>query len=127
MINKFYMRNNIFIFITSFNFSAQVSITTDGSSADASTMIDVKSTDKGILIPRMTTAQVDDFDWRGTTHWQSSNTEATNSSGFSALAGGGSNGNGFTTIGRNTKFRISEYPNIRHLKYNNSKIIHSNK
>jgi hypothetical protein len=32
-------------------------ITTDGSSADASAMLDVKSTNKGMLVPRMTTAQ----------------------------------------------------------------------
>jgi hypothetical protein len=38
--------------------SAQsVAINTDGSTADASAILDVKSTSKGILIPRMTTAQ----------------------------------------------------------------------
>jgi len=36
---------------------AQVAITTDGSSPDGSAMLDVKSTSKGLLIPRMTTAQ----------------------------------------------------------------------
>ena len=36
---------------------AQVSITTDGSNPDPDAMLDVKSTYKGILIPRMTTAQ----------------------------------------------------------------------
>lgn len=36
---------------------AQVSIQTDGSNPDPSAMLDVKSTTKGILIPRMTFAQ----------------------------------------------------------------------
>jgi len=36
---------------------AQVAINTDGSSADPSAMLDVKSTSKGMLIPRMTTTQ----------------------------------------------------------------------
>ena len=35
----------------------QVSITTDNSSPDASAMLDIKSTQKGILIPRMTQSQ----------------------------------------------------------------------
>lgn len=37
--------------------SAQVSINTDGTDPDGSAMLDVKSTDKGILLPRLTTAQ----------------------------------------------------------------------
>lgn len=36
---------------------AQVSITNDGSSPDASAMLDIKSTNSGLLIPRMTSAQ----------------------------------------------------------------------
>jgi hypothetical protein len=40
-------------------FSQNVSITNDGSAADASAMLDVKSTSKGILVPRMTTSQRD--------------------------------------------------------------------
>ncbi|NCC88436.1 MAG: DUF1566 domain-containing protein [Clostridia bacterium] len=39
--------------------NAQVSITTDGSSADGSAMLEVKSTDKGFLPPRMTKEQRD--------------------------------------------------------------------
>ena len=35
----------------------KVAITTDGSAADNSAMLDVKSTTKGLLIPRMTKAQ----------------------------------------------------------------------
>jgi len=38
---------------------AQVAINTDGSDPDASAMLDVTSTDKGILIPRITAAQRD--------------------------------------------------------------------
>jgi hypothetical protein len=38
-------------------YAQSVSINTDGSSADASSILDVKSTTKGMLIPRMTTAQ----------------------------------------------------------------------
>ncbi len=41
------------------NVQAQVGINTDGSQPDASAMLDIKSTDKGILIPRMTQAQRD--------------------------------------------------------------------
>ena len=37
---------------------AQVSVNTDGSQADPSAIFDAKSTGKGILIPRMTTAQI---------------------------------------------------------------------
>ena len=38
-------------------YSQSVSINTDGSAAHASAMLDIKSTNKGILIPRMTQAQ----------------------------------------------------------------------
>lgn len=37
--------------------NAQVAVSADGSTADASAMLEVKSTNKGILIPRMSTAQ----------------------------------------------------------------------
>ena len=37
--------------------NAQVGINTDGSNPDASAMLDVKSTDKGMLLPRLTTTQ----------------------------------------------------------------------
>ncbi|WP_338814298.1 tail fiber domain-containing protein [Bernardetia sp. Wsw4-3y2] len=39
------------------SFSQGVAINTDNTDADASSMLDVKSTNKGVLIPRMTTAQ----------------------------------------------------------------------
>ncbi len=38
-------------------FAQSAAITTDGSNADASAMLDIKSTNKGMLVPRMTTAQ----------------------------------------------------------------------
>lgn len=46
-------------FFANFLFSQSVSINTDGSSADASAMLDIKSTTSGLLIPRMTEAQRD--------------------------------------------------------------------
>jgi len=45
--------------IAGFSVNAQVAVTTDGSSADASAMLDVKSSDKGMLVPRMTAAERD--------------------------------------------------------------------
>ena len=45
--------------LTSFALNAQVAINTDGSPADNSAMLDVKSTEKGFLPPRMTEAQRD--------------------------------------------------------------------
>ncbi len=42
------------LLLTSYHAQAQVGINTDGSQPDASAMLDIKSTDKGILIPRMT-------------------------------------------------------------------------
>ena len=44
--------------IASYTLTAQVSVTTDGSNADGSAMLDVKSTTKGMLMPRMTQAQI---------------------------------------------------------------------
>jgi len=43
--------------ILSLGLSAQVSVNTDGSSPDGSAMLDVKSTDKGMLVPRMDSTQ----------------------------------------------------------------------
>ena len=45
--------------LASMALTAQVAVTTDGSSADGSAMLDVKSSDKGFLPPRMTTAERD--------------------------------------------------------------------
>ena len=47
------------ILIASYALTAQVAVTTDGSSADPSAMLDVKSTSRGLLPPRMTTAERD--------------------------------------------------------------------
>jgi uncharacterized protein (TIGR02145 family) len=44
--------------ILSVSSSAQVSINTDGSQPPSSAMLEVKSTTKGLLIPRMTTSQI---------------------------------------------------------------------
>src|SRR5581483_4517128 len=50
-----------FLFIFNFQptalLSQSVAINTDGSTADASAMLEVKSTTKGMLVPRVTTAQ----------------------------------------------------------------------
>ena len=55
------MRSKIlFLFILLFSLATQsqnVAINTDGSNPDASAMLDVKSTSKGLLTPRMTAAQ----------------------------------------------------------------------
>ena len=47
------------ILITSYNLTAQVAVTTDGSNADSSAMLHVKSTNKGMLLPSMTATQRD--------------------------------------------------------------------
>lgn len=47
------------ILITSCGLHAQVAINTDGTDADSSAMLDVRSTDKGMLVPRMTAAERD--------------------------------------------------------------------
>ncbi|MHC1776283.1 MAG: hypothetical protein AB9834_12830 [Lentimicrobium sp.] len=46
-----------FVFAICFNVQAQVAINTDGSAPDNSAMLDVKSSGKGILIPRLTASQ----------------------------------------------------------------------
>ena len=48
--------------LTTYTLNAQVAINTDGSPADASSMLDVKSTEKGFLPPRMTEVQRDAID-----------------------------------------------------------------
>lgn len=47
--------------IVSYSLSAQMAITTDGSSADGSAMLDVKSTNKGFLPPRMLLSEREDI------------------------------------------------------------------
>jgi len=48
--------------IACYTLTAQVAITTDGSSADGSAMLELKSTSKGFLPPRMTVAERDAID-----------------------------------------------------------------
>lgn len=62
------MMKNIFKFIITtaliFNYQlliSQVGINDDNTTPDASAMLDVKSTDKGMLIPRMTETQRDNI------------------------------------------------------------------
>lgn len=48
-----------FMFTTQYQLAySQVAVTSDGSSPDASAMLDVKSTTRGLAIPRMTAAQI---------------------------------------------------------------------
>ncbi len=49
----------LFILLSFYNLQSQVAINTDGSTPNASAMLDVKSDTSGILIPRMTEAQRD--------------------------------------------------------------------
>ena len=58
-MKKFTLILGITLFAIFGNTNAQVAINTDGSSADASAMLDVKSTAKGMLVPRMTKSQRD--------------------------------------------------------------------
>ena len=55
------MKNIILLLVLCFSISVlkaqSVAINNDGSAADASAALDIKSTDKGMLVPRMTTAQ----------------------------------------------------------------------
>ena len=52
-MNKKILLFALLIFVSITNIQAQVGINSDGSAPDASAMLDVKSNDKGILIPRM--------------------------------------------------------------------------
>ena len=57
-MRKFFkMITIIAVVMISYTANAQVSITPNGSDADGSAMLDVKSTDKGFLPPRMKAAQ----------------------------------------------------------------------
>jgi trimeric autotransporter adhesin len=61
-LKLFIMRQNILLFVTLCFFTIplfaqSVAINTDGSAASASSILDIKSISKGLLIPRMTTAQ----------------------------------------------------------------------
>jgi hypothetical protein len=45
--------------IASYSLTAQVAINTDGSQPDGSAMLEIKSTEKGMLIPRMTQTEIE--------------------------------------------------------------------
>lgn len=95
-----------FIGITMSGMHAQVAINTDNSEADASAILDVKSTEKGFLPPRMTTAQRDAISspaegliiyntdehgiefWNGTTWYNPSATPIVPLAPFQSLIGG---------------------------------------
>ncbi|MBK9359281.1 MAG: tail fiber domain-containing protein [Bacteroidales bacterium] len=47
----------IFFLFVGFSAGAQVAVNTDGSAPDPSAMLDIKSTNRGMLVPRMTSAQ----------------------------------------------------------------------
>ncbi|MEI6749741.1 MAG: MopE-related protein [Bacteroidales bacterium] len=49
----------LLLLVSGLNVSAQVAVNTDGTSPDNSAMLDVKSTDKGMLVPRMSSSQRD--------------------------------------------------------------------
>jgi uncharacterized protein (TIGR02145 family) len=49
----------ILAFIASNTLQAQVAVNTDGSSADGSAILDLKSSDKGLLTPRMTQSEIE--------------------------------------------------------------------
>jgi len=49
------------VMITSYTLTAQVSITTDGADPHSSAMLELKSTDKGFLPPRMTGTEIGDI------------------------------------------------------------------
>ncbi len=51
----------IILLLTTFTFQAQVAINNDGSSPDASAMLDIKSTTSGLLIPRMQASERDNI------------------------------------------------------------------
>ena len=51
-IKRFLTASLLSLSITSF--AQNVGVNADGSTADASAMLDIKSTTKGVLIPRMT-------------------------------------------------------------------------
>ena len=54
-MKKLFLISSILLF--TLNIKAQVGINTDSSNPDASAMLDIKSTDKGVLVPRLTSTQ----------------------------------------------------------------------
>src|ERR1700722_1030346 len=56
-MKKIYLLTSLVFILSPIPAHAQVAINTDGSQPDGSAMLDIKSGAKGLLIPRMTTAQ----------------------------------------------------------------------
>ena len=56
-MKKFFLLLETVFIISILNAQQGVAINTDGSSSDNSAMLDIKSTSKGILIPRLSAAQ----------------------------------------------------------------------
>ncbi|MHC1731105.1 MAG: hypothetical protein AB9888_03570 [Bacteroidales bacterium] len=59
---SFFFLLGLMVFIPGLNTSGQVSINTTGEPPDNSAMLDIKSTGKGLLIPRMTQSQIEAID-----------------------------------------------------------------
>jgi hypothetical protein len=135
-VNKSCIMKNILILLTLFLLSgnsgyAQVAINSDGSLPDNSAMLDVISTDKGILLPRMTQSQRNALasPATGLTVYQTDNTpgiyynSGTSGSPLWIMAGTGSfwnlTGNTGTTVGTNFLGTTNGQPLM--LKVNNQK------
>ena len=56
----------VLLFVSNLSFSQGVSVNNDGSSPDTSAMLDIKSTTKGVLVPRMTQSQRNSIPLPGT-------------------------------------------------------------
>lgn len=60
--SRFFFLLGLMVFIPGLNTVSQVSINTTGEPPDNSAMLDIKSTSKGLLIPRMTQSQIEAID-----------------------------------------------------------------
>ena len=106
-----------------FQLSAQVSINTDGTSPDSSAMLDVKSTTKGMLVPRLTSAQRTAvlnpapgllvYDTSTQSFW------FFKSGGWTELVGGGGGGSASAIHDANndTKVQTEKYPNEDRIRF----------
>jgi hypothetical protein len=123
-MKQFYLIALFFLLVPAFAGAQAVSINTDGAAADPSAMLDVKSTTKGVLVPRMDKAQreliaapatgllVYDTDLGG--FWFFNGTAWTN------LSGGGSGGTPTTFIADtdgNTKVQTEEAANENIIRF----------
>ena len=57
-MKKFTLLLLVITMIASYTLKAQVSINTDGSNPDSSAILDLKSTNSGLLLPRLNTIQI---------------------------------------------------------------------